>query len=134
MDDTRLNDLEAIFLAFSDQTRLRLVALMADGEVSVSFLAEQTGESQPKISRHLAYLRDCGVVTTRRDGKWIYYSLREFDDPRITIVIDSVIQALGSVSTERTIVTYRVTTEDKYVESPPKADREEAGELDVFLL
>lgn len=134
MNDTRLNDLVAIFLAFSDQTRLRLVALMADGEVSVSFLAEQTGESQPKISRHLAYLRDCGVVTTRRDGKWIYYSLREFDDRRIAIVMDSVIQALGSVSTERTMVTERAAVEDKYVESPPKADREDAGELDVFLL
>ncbi len=46
---------------------------MADGERAVGYLAEKLGESQPKVSRHLAFLRDHDVVSTRRDGKHIYY-------------------------------------------------------------
>lgn len=70
-----LDEIERIFLALSDKTRIRLVDLMSDGEVSVNFLCESLGVSQPKVSRHLAYLRTMGMVNTRRDGKWIYYSL-----------------------------------------------------------
>lgn len=70
-----LSEFEKLFLALSDKTRLRLLFLMADGEVAVGYLAEKLGESQPKISRHLAYLRSSGLVTTRREGKWIYYGI-----------------------------------------------------------
>lgn len=90
-----LQNLEQLFLALSDKTRLRLVGLMANGEVSVSFLAEHAGESQPKISRHLAYLRDCGIVTTRREGKWIYYGLADFTDDERAGIIESVLSVLG---------------------------------------
>src|SRR3954471_13759371 len=76
MDDNTVNDLSELFLALSDKTRLRLLGIMADGEVSVGFLADSLGESQPKISRHLAYLRTAGLVSTRRDGKWIYYNIQ----------------------------------------------------------
>jgi ArsR family transcriptional regulator, arsenate/arsenite/antimonite-responsive transcriptional repressor len=75
MIESNFAALENLFLALSDGTRLRLLALMADGEVSVGFLADKLGESQPKISRHLAYLRSAGLVSTRRDGKWIYYNI-----------------------------------------------------------
>jgi len=75
MNDSTLADLENLFLALSDRTRLRLLALMANGEVSVGFLADTLGESQPKISRHLAYLRTAGIVITRRDGKHVYYCI-----------------------------------------------------------
>ena len=71
-----LTELENLFLALSDKTRLRLLALMADGEVPVGFLADKLGESQPKTSRHLAYLRNAGLVSARRDGKWIYYNIQ----------------------------------------------------------
>jgi DNA-binding transcriptional ArsR family regulator len=79
MNDPLLVDMQRFFLALSDKTRMQLVVLMADGEVSVGYLADTLGQSQPKISRHLAYLRSMGVVSTRRDGKWIYYAVN--DDP-----------------------------------------------------
>lgn len=135
MNDEHLKDLEAIFLAFSDPTRLSLVGLMAGGEVSVSLLAEQTGESQPKISRHLAYLRDCGVVTTRRDGKWIFYSLQQFEDPRIVGVVDAVIQALGpDSSAERGSVITGSRVDDHIDLTHRSTAREDAAELEIFLL
>lgn len=65
-----------LYMALADQTRLRLLALMRDGEVCVGDFTDALGDSQPKISRHLAYLRNAGIVDTRRDGKWIHYSIR----------------------------------------------------------
>lgn len=64
-----------LFLALGDKTRLRILNLLQDREVCVTTFTEALGESQPKISRHLAYLRNAGVVEVRRDGKWIYYKL-----------------------------------------------------------
>ena len=61
-------DLELFFAALADRTRLRLLNLMADGEVCVCFLAETLGTNDPKISRHLAYLRRADLVRSRRDG------------------------------------------------------------------
>ena len=68
-------DMNGFFSALSDPTRLRLLNLMGDGEVCVCFFVEALEESQPKISRHLAYLRRAGVVSARRDGKWIHYRI-----------------------------------------------------------
>src|ERR1041385_8879989 len=67
--------LEALFLALGDRTRLRLLNLMADGEVCVCFFVEVLGEPQPKVSRHLAYLRSAGLVSARRDAKWAHYAI-----------------------------------------------------------
>jgi len=72
-----LNEMETFFLALADKTRLRLLNLMRDTEVCVCFFTEVLGESQPKISRHLAYLRNAGVVEARRDGKWMHYRIAE---------------------------------------------------------
>ena len=66
-------DMEALFRALADRTRLRLLNLMSDGEVCVCFFVEILGTNQPKISRHLAYLRRAGIVEARRDGKWMHY-------------------------------------------------------------
>lgn len=63
------------FLALGDPTRLRLLHLMGEQEVCVCFLVEILGAPQPKISRHLAYLRAAGVVSARRDGKWMHYRI-----------------------------------------------------------
>jgi ArsR family transcriptional regulator len=68
-------DLAGIFAALADKTRLRLLNLMADREVCVCYFVEILGQSQPKISRHLAYLRKAGIVSARRDGKWMHYSI-----------------------------------------------------------
>lgn len=72
-----LHEMENFFLALSDKTRLRLLNLMRDGEICVCFFTEVLGESQPKISRHLAYLRNAGLVEARRDGKWMHYRIIE---------------------------------------------------------
>jgi DNA-binding transcriptional ArsR family regulator len=73
--------MERLFLALCDKTRIKLIGLMSDGEVSVNYLCDALGESQPKVSRHLAYLRSTGIVSTKRDGKRIYYSLSWPTDP-----------------------------------------------------
>ena len=70
-----LKEMESFFLALADKTRLRLLNLMRESEVCVCFFTEVLGESQPKISRHLAYLRNAGLVSARRDGKWMHYKI-----------------------------------------------------------
>ncbi len=69
--------MESFYMALADKTRLRVLNLMRDGEVCVCFFTEVLGDSQPKISRHLAYLRNSGLVRARRDGKWMHYSIVE---------------------------------------------------------
>lgn len=67
--------LELLFRALADPTRLRLLNLMADQEICVCYFVEVLGLSQPKISRHLAYLRRAGIASARREGKWMHYRL-----------------------------------------------------------
>ncbi len=68
-------DLEFLFKALADKTRLRLISLIGESEVCVCFLVAILKTSQPKISRHLAYLRRAGLVASRREGKWMHYRL-----------------------------------------------------------
>ncbi|MGZ5472426.1 MAG: ArsR/SmtB family transcription factor [Thermoanaerobaculia bacterium] len=65
--------LDSLFQALGDRTRLRILNLLADGEVCVCFFVEVLGEPQPKISRHLGVLRAADLVAARRDGKWMHY-------------------------------------------------------------
>lgn len=97
MQESTLAELENLFLALADKTRLRLLALMADGEVPVGFLADQLGESQPKISRHLAYLRNAGLVSARRDGKWIYYNIERPADAAVSRILRATIDSIAAV-------------------------------------
>jgi ArsR family transcriptional regulator, arsenate/arsenite/antimonite-responsive transcriptional repressor len=73
-------NIENLFKALADQTRLRLISLIGDSEVCVCFLVEILKTSQPKISRHLAYLRRAQIVAARREGKWMHYRLTEPPD------------------------------------------------------
>lgn len=73
-------DIETLFKALADRTRLRLINLIGDSEVCVCYFVEVLNTSQPKISRHLAYLRRAGVVAARREGKWMHYRLTEPPD------------------------------------------------------
>jgi ArsR family transcriptional regulator, arsenate/arsenite/antimonite-responsive transcriptional repressor len=66
---------DLLFRALADPTRLRLLNLIADREICVCYLVEILGISQPKISRHLAYLRRAGIATARRQGRWMHYRL-----------------------------------------------------------
>lgn len=68
-------DMELFFQALGDKTRLRLLNLMGEQEVCVCYFVEILGAPQPKISRHLAYLRSAGIVSARREGKWMHYRI-----------------------------------------------------------
>jgi ArsR family transcriptional regulator, arsenate/arsenite/antimonite-responsive transcriptional repressor len=68
-------DLARMFAALADPTRLRLLNLMNGREICVCYFVEILKQSQPKISRHLAYLRNAGIVSARREGKWMHYRI-----------------------------------------------------------
>src|ERR1700728_5227094 len=68
-------DLVRLFAALADPTRLRLLNLMNGREVCVCYFVEVLNQGQPKISRHLAYLRRAGIVEARREGKWMHYRI-----------------------------------------------------------
>ena len=89
------NQMELLFKALADRTRLRLLNLMGADEVCVCFFVEVLGTNQPKISRHLAYLRRAGLVEARRDGKWSHYRLAEPTDVRAARVFREVLVWLG---------------------------------------
>lgn len=72
---TRTNPVDAVFRAFSDPTRLRILNLLRGGELCVCDIVRVVGAPQPKVSRHLAYLRKAGLVTSRKQGLWMYYQL-----------------------------------------------------------
>lgn len=87
---------EMLFKALADRTRLRLINLISDQELCVCFFVEVMQTNQPKISRHLAYLRRAGIVATRRDGKWIHYRLVEPPDPHAANILREVREWLAS--------------------------------------
>jgi ArsR family transcriptional regulator len=89
-------DLVRLFGALADPTRLRLLNLMAGREVCVCYFVEILKQGQPKISRHLAYLRNAGIVTARREGKWMHYSIRRPDDPAANSILDAVLANLAA--------------------------------------
>src|SRR3712207_4204844 len=82
--------MELLFKALADRTRLRLLNLMAAGEVCVCFFVEVLGTNQPTISRHLAYLRRAGVVAARSDGKWMHYRITTPEGAHAARVFDEV--------------------------------------------
>ena len=84
-----------LFKALADETRLRIVALLAHGELCVCHLEEGLGLSQPKVSRHLATLRDAGVVEDRRDGSWVYYRLLRQPDADCERQLKGLVEAFA---------------------------------------
>ena len=95
MKTTKDLPLESFFEALADRTRLRLINLLARGEICVCYFVETLGEGQPKISRHLAYLRERGLVEVRRDGKWMHYSLSRPEDEGRATLLDAVLDAVA---------------------------------------
>ena len=87
----QLQTLVDLFTSLSDATRLNLLQHIASGEVSVGYLSEQLGVSQPKVSRHLANLRVAGLVTTRRNGKQEFYSAALLNDSVANAILDLVV-------------------------------------------
>ncbi len=91
-----LSEMENLFMALADKTRLRILNLMREGEVCVQFFTEVLGESQPKISRHLAYLRNARIVSARREGKWIHYKIEMPKDFNAAKVLSDILQWLAA--------------------------------------
>lgn len=91
-------DAELFFAALADRTRLRLLNLMRDGEVCVCFFAEALGTNNPKISRHLSYLKRASLVSGRRDGKWMHYSLHPPTEKSARGVFDAALTMIENDS------------------------------------
>lgn len=84
-----------LFKALADETRLRIVALLTHGELCVCHIQTALELPQPTISRHMAVLRAAGLVSARRAGSWIHYSLRVQDDPLADTQLQALIDALS---------------------------------------
>lgn len=89
-------DKELFFRALADRTRLRLLNLIRSDEVCVCFFVEILKTNQPKISRHLAYLRRAGIVDARREGQWMHYRIAEPADPDAARLLKDVMSWLAN--------------------------------------
>ena len=85
------------FRAFADPTRLRILHLLRDGELCVCDIVRTIGAPQPKISRHLAYLRRAGLVLARKEGLWSHYSLAPVRDEFHGKLLDCLSCCFGGV-------------------------------------
>jgi len=90
-----LTEMETLFKALADATRLRILGLLLTGEICVCDIHESLKIPQPKTSRHLAYLRRTGLVETRREGLWIHYRLGTLADPVLAAIVEAVHHALA---------------------------------------
>jgi ArsR family transcriptional regulator len=97
----QIQTLAAVYRTLADPTRLRVLALLADGEVCVCHIHQSLKLPQPTVSRHLAYLRRAGLVETRRDGLWVHYRLAAPKDSRLRAVVDAAVHAVGHVTSTR---------------------------------
>lgn len=97
----QLQQLERLFQALGDGTRLRILRLLMAGEVCVCDIHDTLKIPQAKASRHLAYLRRAGLVTARREGLWVHYSLAKPADPIVATIADAATHVLGHVDVLR---------------------------------
>src|ERR687895_388472 len=94
-----IDQLEAVFKALADKTRLRILALLGNNEVCVCHIHDSLGVPQPTVSRHLAYLRRSGLVDVRRDGVWMHYQVARGLDPLVQRVVNAAVDAVSQVPT-----------------------------------
>jgi len=117
----RIDQLEAVFKALADKTRLRILALLGDNEVCVCHIHDSLGLPQPTVSRHLAYLRRSGLVDARRDGVWMHYRIAERIDPVAQQVVRAAVDALRAVpTTGRDRKQFERAFGELYVEHAPR--------------
>ena len=145
--ENQLSEMEILFLALADKTRLRILNLIREDEVCVCYFTEVLGESQPKISRHLAYLRNAGIVSARREGKWMNYSIQIPDDINAAKLLGDTLdwlklqkdlridfEKLASVccSVDVPVTIARAPTPKTF--SQPERITQQTNELETFLL
>jgi ArsR family transcriptional regulator len=92
-----MNDLVMIFKALSDETRLRIIKLLAQGELCVCDITAALDMVQPKVSFHLSALKEAGLIKDRKSGKWIHYSLSDADLLRRMLMVSVCEKADGAV-------------------------------------
>ncbi|MCE5269174.1 MAG: metalloregulator ArsR/SmtB family transcription factor [Planctomycetaceae bacterium] len=88
---------DAKFRAFSDRTRLRILHVLQDGELCVGDIVEILQAPQPRISRHLAYLRKADLVSVRKSGLWSHYSLAPAKTPFHRKLLECLAKCFGEV-------------------------------------
>lgn len=90
-----MRELTLFFSALADENRLRLLHLIRGGDVCVCELQAVFRTNQPKISRHLAYLKRAGLVEARREGKWVYYRLKKLE-PAWERILTGILRGLDA--------------------------------------
>src|SRR5512134_857583 len=85
-----------VFRALGDDTRLRIVGLLAHGELCVCHIEQALELSQPNASRQLGILRMAGIVDSRRDGTWVYYRLADQDHDAVERVLAVLTRTFGA--------------------------------------
>lgn len=95
-----------LFRGLADSSRLAILEALRAGEQTVSGLVEETGLSQPNTSAHLACLKGCGLVTSRQEGRRVFYAIA---DPRMLSVLETVEDVLADVAAE----VYACTRQDR---------------------
>lgn len=80
-----------LFRGFSDPSRLLILNALQDGAVTVSEIVEITGLSQPNVSNHLGCLRDCGLVISEQQGRFVYYELSDKRVGQLLILADQLL-------------------------------------------
>jgi ArsR family transcriptional regulator len=91
-----VRSLTKLFRALGDETRLRVVALLSHGELCVCHIEKALELSQPNVSRQLGILRAAGIVDTRRDGSWMYYSLAPQGHDAVKAILDRLVALFGA--------------------------------------
>jgi ArsR family transcriptional regulator, arsenate/arsenite/antimonite-responsive transcriptional repressor len=89
-----VDQLETLFKALADKTRLRILALLDNNEVCVCHIHDSLAVPQPTVSRHLAYLRRARLVDARRDGVWMHYRVTRSLDPHVQAVLRAAVDAV----------------------------------------
>ena len=97
--DKHLQLMDRVFKALADPTRVRILGLLAGGEVCVCHLHESLRLSQPLVSRHLAYLRRAGLVETRKEGLWVHYRLAPVGDDVTRTLLNAVYHCVSHLAT-----------------------------------
>ena len=96
--DKQLHAMDRVLKALADPTRLRIVGLLQRDAVCVCHIHDSLKISQPKASRHLAYLRRAGVVASEKRGLWVYYRLAPQPTPGVQAVLDAAIQSTSDLA------------------------------------
>ena len=84
-----MDDLVKIFKALSDETRLRIIKLLEQGELCVCDITAALDMVQPKVSFHLSTLKEAGLIKDRKQGKWVHYRLNENDLFRRMLILSA---------------------------------------------